>query len=223
MKSEQDRSGKRYGRAAAAAGIILVALLSVSCLGVEMDVTINGNGSGEVDMAFHISQIFFQLDPEQQDVPVPITKEELESSYAGVEGVTVVSVTEEDTEEKKIITARLAFDNLAALTAGEEEMFQNTTLTSEGGRTVFRAVLKDAVEPGMEEEEGAAEDPSQEEMVKQYFQGYNFVYRVRAPKKIRSHSMGTLSEGDRVVTYEMTMYDFNSMQNLEPLVLEVAW
>ncbi len=221
------KKGLRYGKIAKKAAAVCIAgavmLLFVSCLGIEMDVKINSDGSGEVDMAFHISQIFFQLDPEQQDVPVPITREELESSYEGVDGVTVVNVSEEDTEEKKIITATLAFDNFEALSAGDEEMFQGSTLTSSGGRTVYRAVLKEAVEPDMEEAEDLSQDAGQEEMVKQYFQGYNFIYRVRAPRKIRSHSIGTLSDDDRTLTFEMPMYDFNEMKNSEPLVLEVSW
>ncbi|WP_020611339.1 hypothetical protein [Sediminispirochaeta bajacaliforniensis] len=202
--------------------LVLIALLLSSCLGVEMDVSINNDGSGTVDMAFHISQMFFQMDPEQQDVPIPITKEQLESSYEGVEGVTVVDVAEEDTEDRKTITATLAFDDFSDLSKGEENMFEGATLTKENGRTVFRTVLKDAVEPG-EEGDMTPSDPSQEEMIKQYFEGYSFLYRVRAPKKIKSHSIGELSDNNRVLTYEIPMYDFNSMQNSEPLVLEVSW
>jgi hypothetical protein len=225
-RSLMKKNGLWYGKPGKGAVVLVsaaVMMLFVSCLGIEMDVKINSNGSGEVDMAFHISQIFFQLDPEQQDVPVPITREELESSYEGIEGVTVVNVSEEDTEEKKIITATLAFDSFEALSAGDEELFQGTTLTSSGGRSVYRAVLKEAVEADAEEEENVSGDAGQEEMVKQYFQGYNFIYRVRAPKKIQSHSIGTLSDGDKTLTFEMPMYDFNEMKNSEPLVLEVTW
>jgi hypothetical protein len=195
-------------------------LLLGSCLGVEMDLKINRDGSGTADMAFHISQIFFQLDPESQDVPVPITKEEMEASYAGVDGITVLDVTEEDMEEKKIITASLKFNSVEALTGGDQEMFEGAVLEKEGDRTIFRTILKEAAEDGMEAEESNVE---QEEMVKQYFAGYSFVYRVQAPSKIRSHSIGELSADGKTVTYEMPMYEFNSMKNSEPLVMELSW
>lgn len=201
--------------------VLLAALTLTSCLGVEMELSFEKDGSGQADMTFHISQIFFQLDPESQDVPVPITKEELEETYKDAEGVTVLDVTEENTEEKKIITASIAFDDFKNLSAGgDDDMFQGSSLTKEGGRTVFRTVLKQPYEPESAE---AQSDPSQEEMVKQYFAGYNFIYRVRAPKRIRSHSIGELSEDGRVLSYEMPMYDFNSMKNSEPLVLELSW
>lgn len=195
-------------------------LLLGSCLGVEMDLKINPNGSGTADMTFHISQIFFQMDPESQDVPVPVTKEEMESSYEGVEGITVVDVTEKDTEEKKIITASLKFDSVEALAGGDQEMFQGAVIEKSGGRTVFRALLKEAVEPGME---AAEVDPEQEAMMKPYFAGFSFVYRVRAPGKIRSHSLGELSADGRTLTFEMPMYDFNNLKNTEPLVMELSW
>jgi hypothetical protein len=211
---------QRNGRSAFLVLLVVAsAMLMVSCLGIEMDIKINNDGSGTAEMAFKISQMFFQMGPEAGEVPIPLSREELESTYEGVPGVTVVDVKEEDTEENKTITATLSFKDFAALTAGEDDMFQGTSLTREGGSNVFRAVIKEAVEPGEEGEE----DLEQEEMIKPYYEGYYFVYKVTAPQRVRSHSLGDLSDNGRVVTYRVAMYDFNMMENEEPLVMEVRW
>ena len=202
--------------------LLLVIIFSLSsCIGIKMVTEVKNDDSGTTEMEIRIAQMFFQMDQEEgeeTEIPVPISKEELESDFEGVDGVEVVRVDEEDTEEYKIITSEIHFDHISLL-AGNE-MFSGAKLSKTGGQTEFSVILK---EPELVDEEEEEMDESTIEMVASFYEGYFFEYTFIAPSKIKEHSLGELSGNGRELTYKIPMYDFSFMELEEPLVLTVVW
>ena len=104
------------------AGIVIVVLgmlMLTSCLGIEMKTVFNADGSGRMTMKLRVSQSILEMGGEEAGIDMPLSKDDFSREYEGVEGVTVVDVTQEDTEEDRIITAVIDFKDFNALSADE--------------------------------------------------------------------------------------------------------
>lgn len=228
---------KRVARTARYALMMISALLFVSCFGIEMKTVFNADGSGRMTMKFRVSQMLLEMGEEEAGVDVPLSKEDLTSQYEDLEGVTVVEVTEEDTEEDRIITAIIDFDDFNALSSEEDLPGEDASLELEDGKSVLRILIGPPAEEPLAaetEDEGSpaagemGQPPSMEEMdesmmamMQSFMEGYYMEYTIVAPKKIISYSHGELEKDGRTLVHGMPMGDFIMIE--EPYYLEIVW
>ena len=204
--------------------IVLVLLLS-SCLGIGVQTVFNADGSGRMTVEFRVSQMLLQMGEEETGVDIPLSKDDLMAEYQDVDGVAIVEVTQKDTEEDRIITAVIDFDDFNALSSDGKFMGEGATLEIGDDRTVLRMLVGDMGGGSGGEVDGEAEQPEMDDamksMVQSFMEGYELVYRIVAPRKITSHSDGELLSDGRTVVFTMAMGDLIMVE--EPFYLKVVW
>ena len=208
--------------------IPVVVLLFSSCLGLLMETQFNHDGSGRMTMVMHISQALLQLGSDEAGVDIPLSKDDLVTGYQEVDGITVVDVIEEETEEHRIITAIIEFENFNDLAGEEGFPGEEASLIEKDGKYHFKVLLgrpdMEAAQ-GQEEENSEAQqmemDEATEAMVQSFMEGYSFEYRITAPKKILSYSHGELSKDKKTLLLSLPMGEYFMID--EPYYLEVVW
>ena len=207
-------------------GLAIVPVLFLSsCLGIGVQTVFNEDGSGRMTVEFRVSQALLQMGEEETGIDIPLSKDDLMAEYENVDGVTVVEVAQEDTEEDRIITAVVDFDDFNMLSSDGQFMGEGATLEVQGDRTVLRMLIGELGGGDDGETIGEAEQPEMDDamksMVQSFLEGYELVYRVVAPRKITSHSDGELQSDGRTVVYSMAMGDLIMIE--EPFYLKIVW
>lgn len=208
--------------------IVVIGFISLltSCLGVRMETVFNADGSGTMRMVFRISQQLLQMGKEEAGVDIPLSKEDLSEGYEEVDGVTVVEVTEEDTEEHRIITAVIDFEDFNALSADEGFPGDGARLETRNGRTELSMLIGQPTGPNTGDGEEGAEaqaelDDAMIAMMQSFLEGYSIEYQIVAPKKIVSYTEGELQKDGRTLLFSMAMGDYVMIE--EPYYLKVVW
>lgn len=210
--------------------IMASAFLLCSCIGLQVETVFNADGSGSMRLQMRISKELLQMGEEEgAEMDVPLSKEDLEETYRGVKGVTVREVVQEDTETDRVITALVDFDDFGAVTEVEGFPGQETSLAREGGATVFRTRIGDKSGAAGLTGGGAADGGRQEleldesmiTAIRAFMEGYSFEYRITAPKKVKRHTHGELTNNGRTVVYNMPMGDLIVLD--EPFTFEITW
>ena len=220
-------SRKRILRISGVLTAIVAALLLTSCFGIALETVFNADGSGRLSMKIRVAQFILEMGEEEAGVGVPLSKDELTSQYEKVDGVTVVEVTEEDTEEDRIITAVIDFEDFNTLAAEDEFPGEEVSLTTKGGKTTFRFLVGQprGGEEGDSAEEEFESDPESEAsmmaMIQSFMEGYSAEYRIVAPRKIESFTAGEVEKDGRTFVYSLPMGDFIAIE--EPFYIEVVW
>ena len=202
-----------------------ISVLLTSCFGVEMQTVFNEDGSGRMTMKLRVSQMLLEMGEQESGVGVPLSKDDITSQYENLEGVTVLEVTEEDTEEDRIITAVIDFEDFNVLSSEDELPGEDATLETIDGNSVLRILIGPPTDPAADEEGGdmppAEMDESMLAMMQSFMEGYSMDYRIVAPKKITSHTHGEVDKDGRTLHFAMPMGDFIMIE--EPFYLEVVW
>lgn len=209
--------------------VLAMALLLTSCFGVEMKTVFHSDGTGTMTMKLRVSQMLLEMGEEESGVDIPLSKDDISSQYEDLEGVTVVEVTEEDTDEDRIITAVIDFEDFNVLSAEDELPGEDATLETKNGNTILKILIGPPGDPAGGSEEGiestgmppAEMDESMMAMMQSFMEGYSMDYTIVAPKKITSHTHGEVAKDGRTLTYNMPMGDFIMIE--EPYYLEVVW
>ena len=212
------------------AGIVIVVLgmlMLTSCLGIEMKTVFNADGSGRMTMKLRVSQSILEMGGEEAGIDMPLSKDDFSREYEGVEGVTVVDVTQEDTEEDRIITAVIDFKDFNALSADENLPGMGSSLELKDGKHVLKVPVgenagdENQSSDGTETAESAEMDESMIAMMQSFLGGYNLEYKIVAPSKILSHTAGEVEKDGRPLVFSMPMGDYIMIK--EPFFLEVVW
>jgi hypothetical protein len=202
-----------------------VTLLFTSCFGVEMRTVFNADGTGRMTMKLRVSQMLLEMGEEESGVDIPLSKNDISSQYEGLDGVTVVEVTEENTEEDRIITAVIDFEDFNVLSSEDELPGEDATLETVDGNSVLRILIGPPNDSAEGSESGqvppAEMDESMMAMMQSFMEGYSMDYTIVAPRKIISHTHGEVGKDGRTLTYNMPMGDFIMIE--EPFYLEVVW
>ncbi len=211
-----------------------------------MNTRFNADGSGIIKMKLRISQALLQMSTEEGASPIPLTKQDVEAAYKDLPGVKVDSVTEQNTDKDKIITAIVSFKDFSVFKNTKDLAGTGASLTkSPDGKTTYSVIVGEPEEsqdePGVSSQAplagGAAQEapgakpeplssPSESEqavdsMFKNMMEGYSLEYSVTAPRKILSHTLGEISNDGRTVTYSIKMADFVDLK--APLTFQVVW
>lgn len=213
--------------------IILIGILILaSCMGAESKIKIKNDGSGNILFTYRISQMLLNMgesegeeseteseseEKSNSDVPLPITKEDFEKEVEGIEGLTLIDVTQTETEQDLIITAELEFDDVEILSQSEAFAEWPVTFEKVDDTYVFTQVLSE----GTGGDSDAAMDEETIQMVESMFAGYEFVFSVEAPSPIKEYQLGELSPDKKTLTYTIPIADM--MRIKEKLEFVVKW
>ncbi|MDD3980790.1 MAG: hypothetical protein RBT72_00655 [Spirochaetia bacterium] len=102
-----------YGLALVAAAVLLA-----SCVGMDTKVEISSEGSGTVAAEYRISEelaAFGELEANKELLPIPLSREDVEKSLAGSEGLELKSWSSKKAGTDLLISTVIAFDDLDAL------------------------------------------------------------------------------------------------------------
>jgi len=178
-------------------------ILFTSCIGIESNFNFNHDGSGVLTFKYRISQMFLSMgqtgEEGESNAPLPISEEDLRSSVEGVEGLRLISVTQEETETDITITAVIEFRQVEALS--QTDLFEGMPISFErsGTNFTFRQVVTEGEDEALDEESL--------EMMLTYFEGYEFEFQVKTPKRIINYTLGAVSADKQVFTYSISMIE----------------
>jgi hypothetical protein len=196
--------------------LLPVIFILSSCLGIESRMVLKRDGSGTLTLNYKISRMIKDLELQNggQVLPLPVSEEDFRRAAERTEGVRLSSVKQTEDEENIYIEARLEFDRVEALNglsaAGQMEMAYNAG----SGTQKFRQVISS----GTGGEEVSAETLS---MLEAFFAGYELAFVIETPAPIRSHSLGSLSEDEKQLTYVVTIPEL--FRTPQDRILEVEW
>ena len=188
-----------------------------SCVGIDSDLTIRGNGSGTLDLTYRVSQLIVNLGSPSDGksvVPLPLSRSDFERSIQTTQGKVRLTRFDRSEDQKDItIRAGLAFDSLDALS--QMDAFQGAQIrtSTDGGAHSFSEVIAKAPR------EPLTDDSLK--MVDAFFGGYDLTFKIEAPQPITTNSLGTLSPDRRVLTYTTTVGDI--VRTKSDIVLSLSW
>jgi hypothetical protein len=193
-----------------------ILFLFFGCIGIESTLDINANGSGTLLLQYRVSQLLVSMGQTEeegaQEPPLPLTEDDFRQAVRRTPGLTLRSVTREETESDVIIRAEIAFNSVNNL--ADSKLFADMPITfGRSGNTVtFSQVLTKGGEEMSEEQRQAMES---------FFQGYELGFVITAPRKIISYNRGEVSQDGRTLTYRISMTDL--LQLKEKTELTVTW
>ena len=127
--------------------VIIVAI--TSCLGVNADIVLNSDNSGNLNLEYRISRILDslgRLEGNEGRPPIPVGRIDFERTVNRIPGMRLLSYNSREDARDRIIRVRLQFSNIDALlkfldAAGEKAVYtrgdsQKLTFTlNQGGRS----------------------------------------------------------------------------------------
>lgn len=111
--------------------ILALALASTSCLGIDSNITIRNDGSGELKLVYRVSKMVASLDAlgkEQQILPFPLTRSAFIDSLNTNPGLELRSYSQTEDQDDIITETDIAFASLPPLVA---------FLNAQGARTDY--------------------------------------------------------------------------------------
>jgi hypothetical protein len=197
--------------------LLIGTVLLVSCVDVQTQLSLRGDGSGTLVLAYSISRQLADLGRTGADlpaVPLPVEREDFQRALGGVPGLSLKSFTRAQNELEVSIRAEIGFSSLEALAGVEAFKEMQVRVETAGSRHTLSVLLARAAEGPVTEDSLA--------MVDEMFQGRMLTYVVHAPAPIISSSANAQVSADRrTLTYAARMRDLVSLS--EDLVLSVTW
>ena len=198
---------------------ILIVALSLfflfSCIGIETEITIDDDGSGEITLSYKVSRLVIHLGTLEEDRPffaVPVSRQDFDDITESVPGLRLRSFDMDEDASDVFVDATLAFDDIDALNAlfGSNGR-SSITLSRSGGRTVYKHVIYEG--------NGEEVNDDSRKMVEALFSDYALRFSLTAPDDISTVSHGIVS--GRNATIEHTIAEVIDLR--EPLVWEISW
>lgn len=195
--------------------VVFGMVLFSSCIGVEADIELQEDGSGEITLSYRVSHIVARLgklDDDGKFLSVPLNRDDFDRVAAVREGLEIRSVSVDEDAENVYVDARIAFasvEDLQVLFGG----VGGTTIqvTQNADEHVFRHVVF----------EGANGPPDDDaaEMMNALFADYNISYRLTVPETVRAAVPGTASDRTAEVAWDVV----EIVRSPEPVVWRVTW
>lgn len=194
----------------------LAALVAFSCVGIDSRLTVRNDGSGALSLTYHVARSLADLGRTEDSeplVPLPIERDDFDRALADAPGLRLERFSRSLSKDEVTIRADLAFDRLENL--ARFAPFAGTGLTlsqASGVHTLTQTVYRARKEP-----------PNAETltMVDNLFQGYDLTFSLTVPAAITAHSIGTVSAGERTLTWRATIPDL--VRANQDVMLTVSW
>lgn len=193
------------------------ALLLSSCISISEKLTINTDGSGVLDLNYHIARLVNDLPQPEGFAPIsplPTNPLDLQSAVQRVPGLTLESFTPEQNPQTVGARAVIRFDTVNSLTRTIGDFAPpNMTLTAAGALTTFTQTLYQGNPNGV--------SPKTLKLVERLFADYRLVFTLQAPRPIQMVSIGSIAADKNTATYTTTVPDI--IRSTTPVVWEVSW
>ncbi len=197
--------------------MIFIVPLFVSCIGIDSQVILHENGSGEISLHYKISNMVVDMGKVDRDdpfVPLPVTREDFSRVISQVEGVSLLSYAEKSDEFNKTITARLSFTSIETLNRFYGTSDAVFSLSSDGSMHTFRQNIFKGLPEGKI-------DADSQKLLEAAFKDYTLSFSVRTPRPIRNTNAGTLSQDKMTAVYTTSVIDL--FREGKPVNWEISW
>ena len=201
----------------------LVSALIFSCIGAASQVSVNPDGSGTIKLEFRIAQeleTMGELDGNENGLPFPAGKKDIERSVARVPGLRLLSYSSRQDGKDMVHRAELSFDSPEALSAFFDSGTQQFRVDFPGRRITIRF------------ENTEKTDPAFRELFVNAFNGYEYSLAFSVPGtaktrwfdddgKTAASFPGICSVAGMKADYTVSMGEMLFLDN--PLTLEISW
>jgi hypothetical protein len=194
---------------------VLAAVVLSSCVGVDATATLAKDGSGRLTLHYAVSKMVLSLgalDANERLIPFPVSREDIDRTVRGIDGLSLVSYSQKETADDLLIDAELAFTRPAALTAFLDPKGERASYTEADGKHSLRLVLAGGI---------AAIDPDLSKLMDAAFQPYRVAITLKLPSPVSSPGIGKSSSGGLQVDYSSPVAAL--AKSREPVIWEVVW
>ena len=172
--------------------LLIAVVFLVSCVDVESRLSLRGDGSGTLVLAYRISRQLANLGQaagEAPSVPLPVQREDFQRALLGAPGLTLRSFSRTQDDSDVSIRAEIAFASLDALARVEAFREMQVRLETSGSRRTLSLLLARAAEGPV------SEDSLQ--MIDEMFEGRALTFVIQLPGPILSASSGAQVSADK--------------------------
>jgi len=200
-----------------------IVVVTTSCLGLRVETRFNADGSGTMVMRMVISNALLEMGEGDASFDIPLNRKDMESAFADVDGVILVEVVVEETEENRIITSIVDFDRFEAPLGANDSPVDSARLRVDGETTIYSLNVGEAKMTGGDESPIGVDglDEAMLSTIQALLEGYSMEYLITAPSQVIRHSHGELTEDGRSVLLVLPMADYFALD--EPYTVEVVW
>ncbi|MDR0496085.1 MAG: hypothetical protein LBH42_00565 [Treponema sp.] len=120
-----------------------------SCLGVNVDIVINQNGSGTVALEYSIARtldFIGRLDGNERWNTIPVGRADFERTIDRLPEMKLLSFSSKEDDKNLIITAKLGFDSLLGLLAFFDSGGRRSTFSGDDGLRRITLTLNEGTE-----------------------------------------------------------------------------
>ena len=197
--------------------LFTAAMVLASCVGMDTKVEISSEGSGTVSAEYRISEelaAFGELEANKELLPIPLSREDVEKSLAGSEGLELKSWSSKKSGTDLIISTVIAFQNLDALMFYLDPSGKLATHNSGSAGQEIRFSLGDRM-PTL--------DPEMKILAEEAFDPYTFSFSIQLPKTPQkaesSHPAITKRQEGNTVYFEGRMRNIIVTETAPSMIL----
>ncbi|MDR2491264.1 MAG: hypothetical protein LBD20_07675 [Spirochaetaceae bacterium] len=159
-----------------------------SCIGVKLNITAGKNGGGDMELEYRLKKELVELasfGDDDDEPPVPLTRQDFENSIAGINGISLKSYTHKKDDfdySYKVKMNFASFDALAAFLSKTTD--GSASYTQRGGKNEFTYFFWS----------GAGGGNGTAEMFRGAFDGYGFDFSIRLPSSCEAYYVNANGE-----------------------------
>ena len=198
-----------------AAVIIIMLILTVSCISIETEIKFSDNNSGTVKLKYRVSKMVVktsEIDSDSSFLPLPLEEKDFIAKAAENDSLSLVSFKREESSDEVFISAEFSFSdidglNAAAGSAAEPVITVDKKLT----KTVYTHLLY----PGSNNNI----DTETMQVITDLYSNYPVKITVIAPSDIKTVNMGNAQNNKAEI--QMTIPEILSSE--DPVSIELSW
>jgi hypothetical protein len=199
--------------------LLTLPLSFFSCVGIDSRAQISTEGSGTISAEYRLSKelvSFGEQDSNKALLPIPLTREDLETSLKSSTGLSLQSWSSRKDGDDLVISVTIAFSDIQSLIHFLDPKGQLSNYKENGTDKTLLLSLGDSIPPL---------DPSMKQMALDAFAPYSMKFAFTfptPPKSVQSSGTGTKSwiEG-KTARFEAAMKDVVTSQ--DPVTWKIVW
>jgi hypothetical protein len=202
---------KRAVRPVGIAAVVIALATLTSCLSVESHFSFKADGSGQLRLVYRIAGSLARLGG-NGSTQLPINEEDFRTAAAAVDGVELIEYRFQDTHDQIEISATLRFDQVERL-ADVPSLSTLEARLQGGDPATFEQLIATAGAVPVLEAEAL-------DLLRSLLAGHEVRFVVQAPRQIRRHSDGALSDDGRVVELSIPLVNYMLLNERRTLTVE---
>lgn len=197
----------------------VISIMLASCVGIEATAKMDAKGSGTLSMEYQISNEFAQIGALETtpSLPLPLSREDIEKSLQGIEGVQLKSYSMNSKANNIVISFTLLFDSPSHLANYLDPAGKFVQYSQQNGISRLKITLGDAIQPL---------DKQMKDVIYEKVKPYTFKFTFEASQAAPEFSMQnadffkTRTSGKKLML-ESSMADL--LTSVEPPQIDISW